>query len=256
MRSFVAFTKKEITAQVRSGKIAVIGLVFLLLGLMNPAIAKLTPWLYNMLSESLAESGVTITAVSVSAMDSWVQFFKNMPIALIAFVLLESSIFTKEYESGSLILSLTKGLNRYKVVLSKTCLLIALFTVAYFLSYGITYVYNDWFWDNSVAHHLTVAVLLWWLFGVWVISLVCLFSVVFKSNTGVLLLTGGTVLAIYLLGLIPAIGEWMPTCLTDGNSLIYGAKMPNAYGAAIAVTAPSIFVCIFIGISIFNKKQM
>ena len=42
------------------------------------------------------------------------------PLAgLIAFVLLQSSIFTREYTSGTLTLSLTKGLARYKVVLSK-----------------------------------------------------------------------------------------------------------------------------------------
>ena len=111
MRSLLAFTKKEITEQARTGKLLFLGILFVLFGIMNPAVAKLTPWLMEQMADSLADMGMNITEVTVTAMDSWVQFFKNIPMALIAFVLLESSIFTKEYRSGTLILSLTKGLS-------------------------------------------------------------------------------------------------------------------------------------------------
>ena len=96
MRSFIAFLRKESLDQMRSGKAAVIGILFILFGIMNPAIAKMTPWLLEMMADSLAESGMSITLGEITALDSWTQFFKNMPLALIAFVLLQSSIFTKE----------------------------------------------------------------------------------------------------------------------------------------------------------------
>jgi len=75
----------------------ILGLLFVLFGIMNPAIAKLTPWLLETMTDSLAESGMIVTDVKVNAMDSWVQFYKNIPMGLIAFGLLESSISTKEY---------------------------------------------------------------------------------------------------------------------------------------------------------------
>ena len=137
MKAFFAFTKKEITGQIRSGKITVLCLLFLMIGIMNPAVAKLTPWLLEAMADSMAESGMIVTEVTVSAMDSWVQFFKNIPICLIAFVLMQSSIFTNEFSSGTLLLSLTKGLERYKVVLSKAAVLLALWTLGYWLSFGI-----------------------------------------------------------------------------------------------------------------------
>ena len=123
MRFLIAFIKKEFTEQLRSGRLMILGLLFVLIGIMNPGIAKLTPWFLETMADSLAESGMIVTDVNVSAMDSWVQFYKNVPVGLIAFVLLESSIFTKEYTSGTLVLSLTKGLERYKVVVSKTVVL-------------------------------------------------------------------------------------------------------------------------------------
>ena len=119
MKSLLAFIKKEFMEQLRTGKFLIVGMLFILFGIMNPAVAKLTPWLLETMSDSLAESGMSITVATVSAMDSWMQFFKNAPIVLIAFVLIESGIFTKEYQSGTLVLSLTKGLKRYKVVISK-----------------------------------------------------------------------------------------------------------------------------------------
>ena len=124
MREFFAFFKKEILQGIRDGKLFIIGILFLGFGIMNPAIAKLTPWLFDMFSETLAESGMIIGSVSVDALTSWTQFFKNIPMALIAFLIIYSGIFTSEYQSGTLILMLTKGFPRYKVVLTKTLYLL------------------------------------------------------------------------------------------------------------------------------------
>ena len=97
MKSLIAFIKKEFTEQLRSGRLMILGLLFVLFGIMNPAVAKLTPWLLEAMADSMEESGMIITAVEVDAMTSWVQFFKNVPMALIAFVLITGNAFTKEY---------------------------------------------------------------------------------------------------------------------------------------------------------------
>ena len=256
MKTLFAFTKKEFTDHLRSGKLTVLGLIFLLFGIMNPAIARLTPWLLEFMSDSLAESGMIITGVTVSAMDSWVQFFKNMPIALIAFVLIESSIFTKEYSSGTLVLSLTKGLARHKVVVAKSLILLSLWSVGYFICFLTTFIYNSCFWDNDVAKNLGLSILCWWLFGIFIISLISLFSTLFTSSTSVLLGVGGAVLISYIFGLIPKIGGCLPTHLTDGNSLIYGLKSAEDYLLAILITALVSAVSFAVSIPIFNKKQL
>ena len=110
MKSLLAFMKKEGIEQLRSGQLLI------------------------------------LATVTVDAMSSWVQFFKNLPMGLIIFILLESSIFTKEYQSGTLVLALTKGLDRYKVVISKASVLLVLWTFFYWICYGITYGYNAYFW--------------------------------------------------------------------------------------------------------------
>ena len=256
MKSFVAFIKKELIEQIRSGKLVLLCILFVLFGIMNPAVAKLTPWLMEMMEDSLAGSGIIVTEVKVSAMDSWVQFFKNIPMGLIIFIVLESSIFTKEYESGTLVLALTKGLHRYKVVMAKLTVLIILWTMLYWMCFGITYGYNSYFWDNSVANNLFFSVTCWWLFGMWVIALVGLFSTLMKANTGVLAGTGCVVFGLYLLGLFQKVKEYVPTRLMDGNSLIYGLAEPQEYGKAMVVALIFSIICLVGSIPIFNKKQL
>ena len=121
-----AFLKKEWMEWWRTGRFMVLLLIFVLFGIMNPAMAKLTPWLMETMSESLADAGFVTTAVSVDAMTSWVQFYKNIPVALIVFVLISSGNFTAEYEKGTLIPVVTRGLENGAVEDSgrKGCVLI------------------------------------------------------------------------------------------------------------------------------------
>lgn len=256
MRAFWAFMKKEWMEQIRSSRLVVLTILFVLFGIMNPAIAKLTPWLFEIMAESLEESGMVITTVEVDAMTSWVQFFKNVPMALIVFVLMQSNIFTKEYQSGTLVLALTKGLHRYKVVLSKTIILIMMWTGLYWMHCGITYVYNEYFWDNTIAKNLVFSVVCWWLFGIWTIALQVLFSTIANANTGVIVGTGASVVISYVIGLLPKISKYLPTLLMDGNSLIYGAKEVSDYNLAIFITVITSFICIIVSIPMLNKKKI
>lgn len=256
MIAFFAFLKKEFLAHLRTGKLFILLGVFALFGIMNPGIAKLTPWLLEEMSESLAQSGMNITATQSSVLDSWVQFFKNIPMALIVFVILESRIFTAEYRSGTLVLSLTKGLDRYKVVVAKTLTLVLLWTVLFWLCAGITYGCNAFFWDNKDAQQLLFSTACWWVFGLWVVMLTVLFSVLFPSNIGVLGGTAGAVLVAYLLSLLPKLKDCLPTFLMDGNSLIYGLAKPEDYGMALGITAGLSVLFFLVSIPLFNKKQL
>ena len=255
MKHFAAFFKKEFTEHIRSGRLMISLAIFAAIGIMNPAIAKLTPWIIEAFADTLAESGMTVTAVTVTALDSWMQFFKNMPIAMIAFVILESGIFTKEYQSGTLILTLTKGLGRYKVVAVKSAVLFILWTVCYWLTFAITYAYNSFFWDNSVAANIFFSVTCSWVFGVFLISLMTLASSLFEFNTGVLVFVGGMVVLSYAVGFIPTLSDYVPTHLLDGYSIIYAKADIDSYVPSVLIASVLSVACFVGSIFSFNKKQ-
>jgi ABC-2 type transport system permease protein len=223
---------------------------------MNPAIAKLTPWLLEIMSEELEGSGMIVTEVTVDAMASWTQFFKNVPMALIAFVLMYGGIFTREYESGTLVLMLTKGLARYKVLLAKSLLLFSFWTEGYFLCFGVTYGYNAYFWDNSIAKNLMPAVMNQWIFGIWIIALTVLFSVLAKSSAGVLLGTGAGAFAAYLLSLLPKVKAFSPASLMASAGLLTGAESTGDYAKSVIAAAVTCVLFVAVSIPIFNKKEI
>ena len=256
MKSLIAFIKKEWMDLVRSGRLMILFIIFLLLGIMNPAIAKLTPWMMEMMAQSLEETGLIVNEVTVDAMTSWTQFFKNIPIGLIAFVLISSNLFTKEYSAGTLILVLTKGLARYKVIVAKLIILVVTWSGGYWLCFGVTYGYNAYFWDNSVAHNLMETVVFWWLIGIFAVALMVLFSVISDNNTGVLLGTGGVFIAFYLLGMIPKLKEYMPTNLMNTAGLLTGMEKVSDYMTAFVLTIAITVLCVGLSVPILNKKKL
>ena len=256
MRQLSAFLRKEGMELIRTGKIWILLIIFILFGIMNPAIAKLTPWMVETMSDSLAESGMVLTEVKVNAMTSWNQFYKNISMALIIFALMLSGILTTEYQKGTLVNMLTKGLIRWKVVGAKSIASIGLWTVCYWLCYGITYGYNMYFWDNSIASHVAFAALCVYLLGIWVMLLILLISTLLNTASGVLAVTGVAVIASYVAGMFGKIGEYLPIRLLSAGNLLAGSMSPEDFWKAIAVALASGVAFFILSVACFNRKNI
>lgn len=251
-----AFLKKEWMEAVRTGRLGILLLVFVLFGIMNPAMAKLTPWMMELMSDSLEEAGFILADINIDAMTSWTQFYKNIPMGLLIFVLMCSGIFTAEYQKGTLIPVVTKGFARKKIAAAKALMLMGMWTALYALSYGITYGYNAYFWDNRIAEHLTFAAACFWLFGIWVLALLVLFSSAAKTNIQVLAGTGAAAFGSYLIGLFPKVSRFLPTKLMDGMLLLQGAAKPEDYIPAIAAAAVTAVLAVVLSLICFDRKQL
>lgn len=256
MTQFIAFIKKEGLELVRTGKLWLILILFSLFGIMNPAIAKLTPWLMELMSEELAESGLIIHKIEVNAMTSWTQFFKNMPIALIVFLILFSGSITSEYQKNTLLPLVTKGLKRWKILLCKFTVIIGLWFFGCLICFGITYGYNAYFWDNSIIKNLYFSVFYFFLLGLWLISTFLPASALFYSSYMVILSAGGIFLTAYLLSLFPKLRFYSPSCLAESINLLTGNCNPKDYFPAVIITFVCIILNIFVSIGIFNKKTI
>ena len=143
-----------------------------------------------------------------------------------------------------------------KVVLAKAVLLLSLWTVGYGICFAITYGYNAYFWDNRIMNHLVFTVTIWWLFGVWVICLMVLFSSLLQNNAGVIMCVGGTVLLVYLLSIIPKVKAYSPAILMNTNSLLMGMEEIDVYIKAIIVAVSWGIVCVAVSIPVINKRQL
>lgn len=256
MNQLTAFMKKEFLEQLRTGKLVILAIIFCLFGIMNPAIAKLTPWLMEVMSEDLADTGMTVSSVEVNALTSWMQFYKNMPAALIIFIVMFSGILTAEYQKGTLIHIVTKGLKRWKILASKTVLMAVSWTLGCLVCFVITYGYNAYFWDNSIVSNAFFAAFCFYLFGLWLITVILPASAIFKSASFVSLSVGAVFLAAYLPGMIPKIKEYLPVYLMESSGLLTGTNNTGDYFTAIVITLVLILVNIIASVILFNRRNI
>jgi len=254
LRSYFAFTKKEFCESVRTYKLLIMGAVFLLLGMMNPVTAKFTP----LLLKSFMPAGMEITIAEPTALDSWAQFFKNVPqMGLIVLVIVFSGIMANEFSRGTLINMLTKGLSRSVVILSKFTMAALLWTASYALCFGVTYAYTAYFWKGDGVSNILFSVFCLWLFGILLLASMILGGVMFKSSYGCLLFTGVFVVALLLINIVPKLQEYNPITLASSNMALLSNKMSvSDFTLPIVICCVTVAGFIITAIALFNKKQL
>ena len=256
MRDLAVFLRKELRELVRTKRLLILLGLFVVVGIMNPAVAKLTPVILEMTSESMAEMGVTIGEVKVTSLDCWTQFVKNMPIALIVTLIMFSGIYTTEYTKGTLVLLLTKGLSRSSAVLAKFAAMLITWSVGSLLCFGITYFYSAYYWDNSAVNELFFSAFCWWLFGAFMLCGIVFFSSFAGSGAHVMLGVGGAYVVMTLIGISAKAKEYLPTHLIDSSPLYTGDAVPSDYLASAAVTVLLSVGLVIAALPLTKKRQL
>lgn len=255
MKTAIAFEKKEIKEYIRTGKGAIISAIFVLFGLMNPAMVKITPYLLEKFSNA-EETGMVIKIANIDASMSWAQFYKNVPMALIACCLLLGASLTDEMQRGTIVLVLTKGLSRWKVVLLKAINLCLIWSAGYWACYGITYFYTGYYWDNSVVGNIAFSAMCYWILGLMIMSLIILFSTAFSSYAGAIVGTGAVYAILSFLAVIPSLAKYLPTYLASSQRLLNKTQKTSDFFASIVITCVVIVIGLLISCVLFNKKEI
>ncbi|WP_455544308.1 ABC transporter permease [Intestinibacter sp.] len=253
MRAYIAFTKKEIYELAKTYKLLLLIIVFLIFGFMNPIVAKLTPDIMK----SLVEQGISISLPEPTILDSWAQFFKNVSqMGLIVLVIMFSGIISNELSKGTLVNMLTKGLSRKTVILSKftsTCLI---WTLAYFLSALVTFLYSMLFWEDTEVANLLFSISIVWIFGIFLISAVILGGILFKTSYGAMLFCGVIVACLLFLNIFPKVAEYNPIQLISVNMDILKENIEiSEVIKPIGVTLGASILFMISSIVIFCKRE-
>lgn len=253
MKPWIAFVQKEALELIRSYKLFILCMVFLALGFMSPLTAKYMPELLM----SFMPEGMSIEIAEPSIMDSWLQFFKNVPqIGLILVVILCSSSISSDFHKGTLINMITKGLSRTTIILSKFLVTCILWTLCYGIAILVTCVYNTLFWSDGVSH-LWEALAFVWLFGVVLIALLVLGCVLTKNSTGGFLLCGVFLLLCMIVSLFPQLQMYNPLTLIATNAAYMKEEIAfHEYIGTILCSIIIILIALGSSIIIFRKKPL
>ncbi|MBR6173560.1 MAG: ABC transporter permease subunit [Eubacterium sp.] len=256
MRGFRTFFKKEMMELFRTYRWIVLGAASIFLGILGPLTAKLTPWIYEQMGDTLAEQGIEIREVIVTAKDSWSQFIKNMPMLLIVVIAVLCGSYVNEYAKGTLIPLVTKGLTRVAVVLSKFLNHFLIWTASFWLTFGMTWGYTAYFWDNSGMKHFLLMGVFFWLMGIFLLSVLAFFSSFMNSSIQVLLGVGVVYFIQMLVGMIGTVERFLPTYLMGSGSMLTGEMIPEDYLPAAGIASGVSVVLLILTVVITKRRKI
>lgn len=253
MKSFIAFSRKEFIEYLRTYKLFIVIMIFLLLGFLNPITAKYLPEIVSLV---MPEGVMNIPTPTV--FDSWAQFFKNVPqMGLIIFLVVFGGVMSNELSKGTLVNILSKGFPRQTIVLSKFISVSLIWTLCYYLSFGITYLYNLLFWNDTTVYDLFASVSFVWIFGLLMISFIILGNILTKNMTGGLLLAGLGYIISMIISIFETLSKYSPIYLmTENFALLTHSLSVTDFIPSLVVSIVIIVMNIILSISLFNKKQL
>lgn len=254
MKNYLAFTKKEWLETWRTKRLLILLCIFLIFGIMNPLIAKITP---ELLSSTLG-SQMAVTLPDPSSLDSWQQFYKNinqMGIYLVA--ILFSGCVVTEVRQGSFIQLVTKGLNRTVILISKLTVILSQWFLALFLCFAITAAYTAYYFPDKNSPHILTAFIPTLFFGIFLLSVVLLSSVLARSSYEALFITIGVQILLYFLQLFPKVQDYNPVELLGKNLDILAGKTDLAslkwnFLVSFILTLSALFLAVYQ----FNRKKL
>lgn len=256
MNGYLPFLKKEFFELYRKGRLLLFGILFTFFGILAPATAKITPYIYKMLSDEFAQQGIIVGDVTITALNSWEQFFGNLPVLLIVFVIVCAGSVTNEFSKGTAVPLLTKGLSRTAMLLSKLTAAFLTWSVGYWAEVGICYGYTQYYWDNSTVNDLFPSLLLWWLFSVFVICTLFFFSAFAATSTQVMLGTGAAVLIPYLVSIAEPAKKFLPTTLASGINFCNGSQSISDNIPAVIITAAAAVILASCAAFLIRKRKV
>lgn len=254
MKNLYFFTKKELFEAWRTSRLMILIIIFLIFGLMNPLLAKLTPEIVKMtIGEALAK-----TIPEPTSLDSWTQFYKNLTqMGLIVLALMFSGVVSNEISKGTLINLVTKGLRRWTVIAGKMLSLVLQWTMCLFLTFSVTWVYTVYYFPDHKSPHLFQAVLPMWIFGILLLGLVIFSSTIARNNYEGLLLTGGVIILFVLANLYDKAKYYNPISLVTQNMrFLQKGSVLQDYFSAIIISTVLFILFIVLSILVFNRKKL
>jgi len=254
MKGFIAFTKKELTEQLRTYKAFILLAVFFLFGMMSPLTAKLLPDIFS----NMTVEGMQIILPTPTYLDAYTQFFKNTSqMGILILLLIFSGMTVQEVSRGTLINILSKGLPRRSVVLAKYTSSVFVWSVTYAVAALTNYGYTVLLFGKHANGNLLFSLFCLWLFGAFVLAVILLAGTLINGNYGGLLVTAAILGGLLILKSLPKISKFNPMNLASNNvALLTNAVKASDETAAVLITGFLIFACLSVTLILFDRKKL
>jgi ABC-2 type transport system permease protein len=242
MTGLLPLLKKELTEQIRTYRLLIVGGVLLFFGLTTPLTLKYLPEIIKL----SGDYSMQINIPPPTAAQSLAEYGSSIgQLGVLVMVLIAMGAIANELKHGTALLTLSKPVAPAAFVGAKfiamSCTLLVSILAASLVCFG----YTSWLIGTGDGMAFLGLNLLIFLFLAFCIALTLLFSSLFKSS----LAAGGISIAIIIfqgvLTTIPVIGDYLPgTLLGWGTNLLSGIgdSFWWAFGITIVITGLCLYL--------------
>jgi ABC-2 type transport system permease protein len=254
---YFVFLQKEITENLRTKKLLVLGCVFLFFAFTSPLLARYIGEFFEFLMPAAEAELFMAMLPPPSWVDSYAQFYGNVTqVGTIVVILMYMGLVLREKTNGTADLVFCKGLSPASFILAKftvaamaalLCLLAAIF-----INYGYTVMLFN---EGGHIGHVLAGAGAYAVFVLMMLAWVILSSTLAKS-TGMAALFGFLgFMGLIPLSILPRIGRFSPGNLMTNNLTITLGHYPDELAANIGLALGLTAVFLWLAIRKLKKQE-
>ncbi len=241
----------------RTAKVIVFPALIVLISIISPLTAK---YMNQILASFLEGSGVQIDFPDPVALDSYVQYISDLnEIVLLVVLFVSVSIFIRDKTKDLMPLIFSKPVSRTKYLLSKYISFSTLLFVSLLLGYLVFTYYTYVLFDKVFLIEGLVALLVYFLYLLFLMSIALVMSVLFRTYIMAILMTFLAYIGFSILSIFENVNilEYFPNLLNNyGISYISQGALPEGMGITILVAILFTGGLLYLSILLFNHQEI
>jgi len=248
--TFKAYINKEFTEAKREHKLIILFMGFFFFALLTPPMLKLTPKLLEKQYGGADMSSIFKTSASDSVINYLSSTLPQISILILCLTL--GGILCNEISKGSIIFPITKGANKASILIAKFCF----YGVVTFIISTVSVITNIYYsflvfeQDFPPIKGILISSINVYIYLLFILSLIFLFSSLFKKSMAVALLSMGINIALTLLNTFNY--SFNPFILIAEASKLSTHLSTEPLIITVVLTVLAIISSIFV----FMKKEM
>ncbi len=256
MSPLVAFLRKEMLEQARTFRLAVLLVSFVLVGLISPLLAKITPELVGMIAEDELGGMELIITRAPGVNDALLQYHGNYSLLPLLVILLSFGAVSAEKSRKTAPMVLVKPVSRRSFILAKAAVPAGLLVAGTTLAAGGCLLYTTiLFGEVDLPGYLLVNGML--LLGLLCyLALTLLASVLSPGPAAAAGIGLGGFILFSILGALPLIGKYTPAGLMSMAGEIILGRAVSGIGWSVLGSALLSLVFLFVAERVLSRQEL
>jgi len=244
---------KELREQVRTLRLPVVLIVFAMLGLMSPLLARYTKEIIHAVGGSQFEGVIPDPVVG----DAILQFTKNVgQFGIVIAILVTMGAVASEKDHGTAAFLLTKPITRGAFLGAKVAAIGLLLALATIVAGSLCWVYTAILFEPLPGAGFVAAMALVWLSLAVFAAITFLASVTARSAIVAGGIGLGALVAAGLLGALPGIGPYLPTGLWGAAEALALGRVAEPLLGPVAVGAAVVIIAALLSWLSFRRQEL